>query len=1367
MSFRSILRLVVQAACICVLTLHPTQLRALARETSDFYSFEARSKRAEAIAKQLASCKRNKEDRRQLIEQVNAGMTQMAASSISGLCPNPQDSLSKFAKNMAAIKRATNPTDTGKFSYETSLDFMKALRLQVVKNAAISHVDAAYRYPFMDKITKVATAANKFCGGQCTPAEKEELARVIGSYRDGFNASKQKTYATAELARADLNKKLGEINQVHAKVFKELDDRVKKRDGAQRREVAAEKEKFGISKVSKPVIDTMVDTRKIEMDRKGYMDRFNAMERKEFQNRYSAEYNARMSQGVGLLMYSAAFTQEGEPLGKPGSLSIPKTIPDPSLSAKEQKKTGKRVASIEAAVGEILGDTEKLAANAKDQYKTYSSIDPKVRKMMNASGSSDSGHAYRFADPIKEMFKTNPVAAGQILVDHPEFASLVCDLTVSVESQDQSQRNKQTAMKVLSYGGMIVGGVLLATGILGPAGLALMTVSATAISTLTLVSVGMGFAGTALNTVNTLQRREDLKTEVHNTRMAGNSNTMQREVSAELLKEFKDEQGNLSSNGALVLQGALAVLPFKANAVGGLIGRATKNFAGNSKIVRTFNNTVSMVKDNERAMLAMNSLDYACGALGAGPCNEVMTAFSFLPGKRPTGQVAKIRGKTLDKLTAADLKRVTPEDIKSLTQAELLDHPSLMAKHIEFNSKSENVSFVTKGAKFEDAPLAEVYDVKAAGLQTEKIKILMNGREYEGELVTPDPNSKGLNKTAASMKGTVLFHSKELNDSYGAHAFFNASDVKIIRADGSVIQQPAVNVTNKAYGTNQLQGFDIHEFKHDANHKNETAGAGTGQTVSMGNAYSRPRGMSDPVAYGANFKTEEIGTHGHQSRVELTYNGNRDALNQFKTTERIPYDQIINHNEAYPVLSRAQDISNSVQTNLIISRGMLKKLPSEGELKIGSNSQGGVSLANNAVTVRYEAQHVTFPLHSAESKALAQKFEGVKRRIDIDHEIESLQKFGDDPDAKQQIQLLQGEIKGLPALPAGKTNQQYLDELDAKYSKVAVDEVKKQIELDIKNAQDTKIAAGKAIKLMEKYQAQSDGITQKDYLDMVDHVTRVSKASKPIHLVETVEPVVAPVTVSHSRAPANAADLKSSIDTHQQLQNWKKSDLKREQDAYAELDQNDRNYKRRAAEQDAMIAEKDRAYREQRASSVKGLEQELNDVDLTQIPENQKNWVKKVFQEEYSYQERQYQKERQALEFERNKLKSWQGSREGQIEKAKKDSELSTRDHVMYSNGDKWDEYEQRLMQIEQKIQAHERTKPTKSNLQKKLENPENVPSPVQTRQLKPGDPISVPRSDGSVTQGTVSGINANGTIRATWTDTEGKTYIKDIPQGR
>lgn len=689
MTLRSICNQIVLAACICLVTLHPAQLRALAQtKPADFYSFDQRAKRAQEIAQRLAKCKRNSEDRRQLIEQVKSGMMSTVAASMDPNCGRAKDSLTKFSKNMAAIQRANQASDTGKFDYDSSLEFMKALRMQVLKNAALSHVDAAYRYPFMNRMTKVSTTAEKFCGGVCTPAEKAELAKTVGTYRDGFNASKQKTYASAEDVRMDLNQKLGEINRRHQAIFKELDDRVAARTKAdldyKKKQEAADK--FGLRKFNKPVIDTMVDTRKVEENRAMWEYKFNQAERQEFQDRYSAEYHARMQQGAGLLLYTDAFSNEGKPLGKPGDLWIPPKISDPTLSAEKQKKSSaKKVDSIQTAVSEILNDTAELGAKTNEQYKKYSALPQNLRKYINNQGSSGDSYAAPFLDPIKEMFKTNPVAAGQILVDHPEFASLVCDLTVTIERADQRDRNKQAFFKVLAFGGMIIGGILLATGFLGPAGLALMTVSATAVSTLTLVSVGMGLTGAALNTVHTIERRKELKEEVQNTRMSMNSNTSNREISKALLEEFKTEQGNLSSNGQLVLQGALALLPFKANAIGSFLARATKTMVGEVKLMSQFSKLVSVVKNNPRAMLAMDSLDYACGALGIGSCNDVMTGINFLPKSRASG-VARIKGKTLDKLTKKDVESVTLNELKSLTQGELLSHPDLLAKFVDFTN---------------------------------------------------------------------------------------------------------------------------------------------------------------------------------------------------------------------------------------------------------------------------------------------------------------------------------------------------------------------------------------------------------------------------------------------------------------------------------------------------------------------------------------------------------------------------------------------------------------------------------------------------------------------------------------------------------
>ncbi|MAZ47633.1 MAG: hypothetical protein CME65_03670 [Halobacteriovoraceae bacterium] len=105
---------------------------------------------------------------------------------------------------------------------------------------------------------------------------------------------------------------------------------------------------------------------------------------------------------------------------------------------------------------------------------------------------------------IRKFLRTNPAAVGEHLYHNPYYAHKVCELIGQVtESDDEEARND----KIWLYGGLIVGGVLLATGVgagLGAwvlagtaAGATLATVAAT--TGIVGIAVGLGEAGYHIN----------------------------------------------------------------------------------------------------------------------------------------------------------------------------------------------------------------------------------------------------------------------------------------------------------------------------------------------------------------------------------------------------------------------------------------------------------------------------------------------------------------------------------------------------------------------------------------------------------------------------------------------------------------------------------------------------------------------------------------------------------------------------------------------------------------------------------------------------------------------------------------------------
>lgn len=95
-------------------------------------------------------------------------------------------------------------------------------------------------------------------------------------------------------------------------------------------------------------------------------------------------------------------------------------------------------------------------------------------------------------ESLQSLLVTNPAAAAQFLMENPGSLDMVCKV---LQNYDVRVRNKETLDKAIFWGGLVVGGVLLATGIGAGVGAVVLS-GAAAAGTLTTVAAGAALAGT-------------------------------------------------------------------------------------------------------------------------------------------------------------------------------------------------------------------------------------------------------------------------------------------------------------------------------------------------------------------------------------------------------------------------------------------------------------------------------------------------------------------------------------------------------------------------------------------------------------------------------------------------------------------------------------------------------------------------------------------------------------------------------------------------------------------------------------------------------------------------------------------------------
>jgi hypothetical protein len=95
---------------------------------------------------------------------------------------------------------------------------------------------------------------------------------------------------------------------------------------------------------------------------------------------------------------------------------------------------------------------------------------------------------------LRRLIATNPAAVAQYLMEHPESIDLICH---SLQSIDQKINREEKLDKAFLWGGLVIAGVLIASGVGAFAGGALA-------ATLTTIAAGAAIAGTATSVGDTI-----------------------------------------------------------------------------------------------------------------------------------------------------------------------------------------------------------------------------------------------------------------------------------------------------------------------------------------------------------------------------------------------------------------------------------------------------------------------------------------------------------------------------------------------------------------------------------------------------------------------------------------------------------------------------------------------------------------------------------------------------------------------------------------------------------------------------------------------------------------------------------------------
>ena len=144
--------------------------------------------------------------------------------------------------------------------------------------------------------------------------------------------------------------------------------------------------------------------------------------------------------------------------------------------------------------GHITEGLETVKLQIREQIKELNQIEQKrLEQAVNINTHPQRLEQWR-EDDLKKILKTNPLAVGQQLFEKPFYADKVCSLVAKISTDD---KNAALADKAWAFGGMVVGGALLATGIGSLAGAWILAGTATG-ATLASVAATAGLVGTAV-----------------------------------------------------------------------------------------------------------------------------------------------------------------------------------------------------------------------------------------------------------------------------------------------------------------------------------------------------------------------------------------------------------------------------------------------------------------------------------------------------------------------------------------------------------------------------------------------------------------------------------------------------------------------------------------------------------------------------------------------------------------------------------------------------------------------------------------------------------------------------------------------------
>ncbi len=235
---------------------------------------------------------------------------------------------------------------------------------------------------------------------------------------------------------------------------------------------------------------------------------------------------------------------------------------------------------------------------------------------------------------LKKLTSTNPAAVGQLLINNPEYAPFICNIINRINKSDETSK---VVDDVFMWGGLIVGGVLLAGGITAGVGAWVLGASGAAWAS---TAAGLGVAGMVLGATESAYFSHKALTSYANQKqfqasfIAGGGDARTIEDSRKELKKYDEAK----------VEAAIA-LAFTAVDAAGMVGALKlfkrsedlKNIEKSDKLLEEKNKALSKVSsflsqvvNNPRLLRITKKLKKL---LGTEQFSKMMAALSQLSPK--------------------------------------------------------------------------------------------------------------------------------------------------------------------------------------------------------------------------------------------------------------------------------------------------------------------------------------------------------------------------------------------------------------------------------------------------------------------------------------------------------------------------------------------------------------------------------------------------------------------------------------------------------------------------------------------------------------------------------------------------------------